>query len=265
MCLLALMPLMQLSAQEIQTPAQLLTDSAMVMTDSTTVMSTMRDSTAQKPQQHTGRPGAKKWEGHTEEKIYFISGFAVSADFVGLVMKAAGSTFSQLEVAGRLNIREKIFPIFELGVAEGNRVGNSKDNIFHTSAPYFRVGFDINANKKRTSNRLMVGFRFGYSSFDYDFTGPSLKDPVWGETIPLDMKDIKASAMWGEACFGFETKIWSFIRLGWNARYKFRFSQSHYEYGQPWYIPGYGPNGANCWGGTVNLIFDFGRTMKKGK
>lgn len=265
LCLLALMPLMQLSAQEIQTPAQLLTDSAMVMTDSTTVMSTMRDSTAQKPQQHTGRPGAKKWEGHTEEKIYFISGFAVSADFVGLVMKAAGSTFSQLEVAGRLNIREKIFPIFELGVAEGNRVGNSKDNIFHTSAPYFRVGFDINANKKRTSNRLMVGFRFGYSSFDYDFTGPSLKDPVWGETIPLDMKDIKASAMWGEACFGFETKIWSFIRLGWNARYKFRFSQSHYEYGQPWYIPGYGPNGANCWGGTVNLIFDFGRTMKKGK
>jgi hypothetical protein len=212
-----------------------------------------------------GRPGAMKWEGPKEEKLYFISGFGVSADVVGLVMKSAGSTFSQIEIAGRLNIREKIFPIFELGVAEGNRIGNSKDNEFHTTAPYFRAGFDINANKKRTSNRLMLGFRFGYSSFEYDFIGPAITDPVWGETIPIDMRGIDASAMWGEAVFGLEAKIWSFIRIGWNARYKFRFSQKYYEFGEPWYIPGFGPNGPNCWGGTVNLIFDFGRTMKKGK
>lgn len=212
-----------------------------------------------------GRPGAKQWQAQEEKKTYFLAGFAVSADFVGLVMKAAGSTFSQLEVAGRLNLKERVFPIFEIGLAEGNRTGNSKDNIFHTSAPYFRVGVDVNANKKRTSNRLMVGIRIGYSSFKYDYSGPPIEDPVWGGTIPLDMHGINASAVWGEAAIGFETKIWSFVRLGWNARYKFRMSQKHYEYGQPWYIPGYGPNGANCWGGTVNLIFDFGRTMKKGK
>lgn len=225
----------------------------------------IRDTTVVDTVKQTGRPGAMKWEEPKAEKIYFLAGFGVSADVVGLVMKAAGSTFSQLEIAGRLNIREKVFPIFELGLAESTRIGNSKDNVFHTSAPYFRVGFDVNANKKRASNRLMVGFRFGYSSFAYDFTGPSIQDPVWGETIPVDMKGVDASAMWGEACLGFEAKIWSFIRIGWNARYKFRFSQTHYEYGQPWYIPGYGPNVSNCWGGTVNLIFDFGRTMKKGK
>lgn len=247
-CALMFLPVICISAQEVQTSSI-----------------SVADTTSTKSSPQTGRPGAKKWEGPEKEKIYFISGFSVSADFVGLVMKVAGSTFSQLEVAGRLNIREKVFPIFELGMAESTREGNSKDNVFHTSAPYFRVGFDINANKKRTSNRLMVGFRFGYSSFKYNFTGPSIQDPVWGETIPVDMKDIDASAMWGEAALGFETKIWSFIRLGWNARYKFRFSQSHYEFGEPWYIPGYGPNGSNCWGGTVNLIFDFGRTMKKGK
>ena len=259
---LALLPLTHTHGQTEHGPEKVLTDTITTPTDSAV---TPTDTAAVVPSKPTGRPGAKKWEGPAEEKIYFISGFSVSADMVGLVMKAAGSTFSQLEIAGRLNIREKIFPIFELGLAEGNRVGNSKDNVFHTSAPYFRVGFDVNANKKRKSNRLMVGFRFGYSSFDYDFSGPSIKDPVWGETIPVDMKDIPASAMWGEACLGFEAKIWSFLRLGWNARYKFRFSQKHYEFGQPWYIPGFGPNGANCWGGTVNVIFDFGRTMKKGK
>ncbi len=213
----------------------------------------------------TGRPGAKKWEAPQKEKIYFFSGFAVSADFVGLVMKIASSTFSQLEIAARINLWERVFPIMEIGIAQGDRTGNSKENIFHTSAPYFRGGFDINVNKKRTSNRLMFGLRVGYSSFEYDYTGPSIKDPVWGETVILDMKDVSASALWLEGVIGFETKIWSFIRLGWNVRYKFRMSQKCYEYGQPWYIPGYGPNGANCWGGTVNLIFDFGRTMKKGK
>ncbi len=213
----------------------------------------------------TGRPGAKKWEGPEEEKIPVFAGFAVSADVVGLVMKAAGSTFSQLEIAGRINLWERIFPIFEIGLAESDRTGNSKDNIFHTSAPYFRGGIDVNANKKRTSNRLMLGLRIGYSSFNYDYTGPSITDPVWKEEIPLDMKDIPASALWLESVIGFETKVWSFLRLGWNLRYKFRLSQDCYEYGQPWYIPGYGPNGANCWGGTVNVIFDFGKTMKKGK
>lgn len=260
---LFLMPLAHTSAQVEQTSAGIEADTTAIAPaqGTQTATSTKVDTTTVT----TGRPGAKKWVGPEKEKIYFISGFGVSADVVGLVMKVAGSTFSQMEIAGRLNIREKVFPIFEFGLAESTREGNSKDNVFHTSAPYFRVGFDINANKKRTSNRLMVGFRYGYSSFNYDFTGPSLKDPVWGGTIPVDMKDTKASAMWGEACFGFETKIWSLLRLGWNLRYKFRFSQEHYEYGEPWYIPGYGPNGANCWGGTVNVIFDFGRTMKKGR
>lgn len=213
----------------------------------------------------TGRPGARQWVGPEKTKVPFFAGFAVSADIVGLVMKAAGSTFSQIEIAGRINLKEKVFPIVELGIGTGDREGNSKDNVFHTSAPYFRVGFDVNANKKRTSNRLMVGFRVGYSSSTYDFTGPSMTDPVWGVTLPVEMTDVNVSAVWGEMCLGFETKIWSFLRLGWNGRYKFRFSQKTYEYGQPWYIPGYGPNGANCWGGTVNVIFDFGRTMKKGK
>ena len=213
----------------------------------------------------TGRKGAMKWEEPKKEKLYFFSGFAVSADIVGFAMKAMGSRFSQMEIAGRLNIREKIFPIVELGVADAERAGNSKDNIFSCTAPYYRVGFDINANKKRKSNRLMVGARLGYSAFKYNFVGPSMTDPVWGETMPVNMTNIDASALWGEAILGFEAKIWSFFRVGWNLRYKFRFKQNHYEFGEPWYIPGYGPNGANCWGGTVNLIFDFGRTMKKGR
>lgn len=206
-----------------------------------------------------------KWVEPAKEKNYFLSGFAFGGDVVGLVMKAAGSTWSQFEVMGRLSLKEKVFPIFEFGVGTSTRTGYTTDNSFHTSAPYFRGGFDINCNKKRRSNRFMVGFRVGYSSFSYDYYNPDQEDPVWKVPAPVDMKDLSGSAVWGEAVLGFEAKIWSFIRIGWNGRYKFLFTKDHYEYGQPWYIPGYGITGNNCWGGTANIIFEFGRSMKKGR
>ncbi len=209
-----------------------------------------------------------KWvepEKDKKEKQYFLSGFAFGGDVVGLVMKAAGSTWSQFEIMGRLSLKEKVFPIFEFGVGTSTRSGNTTNNSFHTSAPYFRGGFDINCNKRRRSNRFMLGFRVGYSSFSYDYSNPDQEDPVWKVPVPVDMKDLSGSAVWGEAVLGFEAKIWSFIRIGWNGRYKFLFTKKHYEYGQPWYIPGYGINGSNCWGGTANVIFEFGRSMKKGR
>lgn len=212
-----------------------------------------------------GRIIPTKWVEPEKEKKYFLTGFAFGGDLVGPVMKAAGSTWSQLEIMGRISLREKVFPIFEFGVGTSTRVGNTTSNRFHTSAPYFRGGLDINCNKKRRSNRFMVGFRIGYSSFSYDYSNPDQADPVWKEPVPLDIKDLSGSAAWGEAVLGFEAKIWSFIRIGWNGRYKFLFTKKHYEYGEPWYIPGYGINGSNCWGGVANIIFEFGRSMKKGR
>lgn len=206
-----------------------------------------------------------KWVEPVKEKNYFLSGFAFGGDVVGLVMKAAGSTWSQFEIMGRLSLKEKVFPIFEFGVGTSTRTGYTTDSRFHTSSPYFRGGFDINCNKKRRSNRFMVGFRVGYSSFSYDYSNPGQEDPVWKVPAPVDMKDLSGSAVWGEAVLGFEAKVWSFVRIGWNGRYKFLFTKDHYEYGQPWYIPGYGITGNNCWGGTANIIFEFGRSMKKGR
>ena len=193
-------------------------------------------------------------------KDYFVQGGDVSVDLVGLFMRMTSCKFSQMEIAGRVNLKGKLFPLFEFGLAKSHREGGSKNNVFETQAPYFRVGFDINMNKKRyNKNRFMIGFRLGYSKFTYDFTAEGQVDPVWGTRQDVNMTGLDGSALWGEGVLGFETRIWRFIHLGWNGRYKFRFTQKSYEYGEPWYVPGYGPNGTNCWGGTVNVIFEFGR------
>ena len=59
--------------------------------------------------------------------------------------------------------------------------------------------------------------------------------------------------------------IRSIIRMGWSIRYKSRLSLSYPDGGEPYYIPGFGKNDGNAWGGTVNIIFDVGKTAKKVK
>ena len=49
---------------------------------------------------------------------------------------------------------------------------------------------------------------------------------------------------------------------GYNVRYRLRLSQSGNEWGDPWYVPGFGRNGGTTWGGTVNLTFDVGKSAR---
>lgn len=191
-----------------------------------------------------------------------FGGVAVSADVVGLFMKVANSRFSNMEAAARLNFREKYFPIVELGIGDCTKEGGENESRFSTTAPYFRVGMDYNFNKKMNGNRMFGGIRYGFSRYNYDYENPDFQDPVWGDEIPLYLKSMKGRNQWLELVVGVETRLWSIVRLGWDLRYKARLAQKVSDYGEPWYVPGYGRNVAPTFGGTVKLIFDVGKTAK---
>ena len=152
-------------------------------------------------------------------KAPLFCGAAVFADLSGPVMKAVGARYDQLEIGARLNFRDHYFPICELGIGESDREGRENNNTFHTRAPYFRVGLDYNLNKKHNGNRLMIGLRYAFSSFQFDFSDPDFQDPVWKGETGLTLKDMKGHTGWIEAGIGCETKLWKFIRLGWSLRY----------------------------------------------
>ena len=193
----------------------------------------------------------------SQEKAPVFAGVSVSADLVGAVMKFANSDYSQMEVAARLNFREKYFPVFEMGYGSSDYEGAETGNTFKTQAPYFRIGLDYNFTKKWwKGNRLYAGIRYGFTSFKYDISSPDFIDPVWGTEYPFVFKDISANAHWGEVVFGIETRIWKFFHIGWNVRYKARLGTKKSPIGDPWYIPGYGKYGNSCLGGTFNIIFD---------
>lgn len=195
-------------------------------------------------------------------KAPLFMGVAVQVDLAGPVMKAIGTKFDQLECGARVNFRDKYFPLVELGIGECEREGEQNANHFKTRAPYFRVGMDYNFNKKHNGNRFFAGLRYGFSSYTYDFTNADFQDPVYGGGTGLDLSGQKTNMHWAEASIGCETKLWSFIRLGWTFRFKVRMSEKDTSYGSPYYAPGFGKNGSTTWGGTCNLIFDIGKKFK---
>ncbi|MDM8146617.1 DUF6048 family protein [Bacteroides eggerthii] len=194
--------------------------------------------------------------GTDKEKVPVFCGLSVSVDLVGAVMKAINSDFAQTEAALRLNFKEKYFPVFELGYGFSDYVSEETDKCSKTNAPYMRIGMDYNFTKKRNGNRLYAGIRYGFSHFRYDLADASYRDPVWNQPLPFYLNGEAGNAQWGEAVFGLETRLWKFIQLGWNLRYKKRFSQHVSKQGAPWYLPGFGKNGSTCFGGTFNLIFE---------
>ncbi len=198
-------------------------------------------------------------EPEKKEKQPLLSGVAVSADVVGFAMKAVGAKFANMEVGARINILDKFFPVAELGIGDCSRKGGETGNTFSTTSPYMRFGLDYNFNKKHNGNRIFGLIRYGFSSFKYDVGNETFTDPVYLITVPLNLNGEKATGQWLEFGVAVETKLWRFIRLGWSMRYKFRLSLKCPEEGNPYFIPGFGKNDSNGWGGTVNLIFDVGK------
>ena len=200
-----------------------------------------------------------------KDKAPLLSGVAVSADLLGFIQKVAGSKYTNMEVAARINFIDKYFVIGELGIGDCHREGAETGNTFSATAPFMRFGLDYNFNKKHNGNRLFGVFRYGFSSFKYDIGNEVFTDPVYGTTGSLELNGQKATAQWLEFGVGIETKLWSIVRLGWSLRYKMRLDLSHPDGGEPYFVPGFGKNDDNGWGGTINLVFDVGKTAKKAK
>ena len=208
---------------------------------------------------------AREKKKERTERAPLLSGVAVSADLLGFAQKVIGSKYTNMEVGARINFIDKYFVVAELGIGDCHREGAETGNTFDATAPYMRFGLDYNFNKKHNGNRLFGTFRYGFSSFKYDIGNEAFTDPVYGTTGPLKLNGESATGQWLEFGLGIETKLWRIVRLGWSLRYKMRLDLSHPDGGEPYFVPGFGKNDDNGWGGSINLIFDVGKTAKKAK
>lgn len=191
------------------------------------------------------------------DSVPFFRGFAVSADLVGLAQMQFGD-YGQYEGALRLNLHDQYFPIVEVGVGRANHQDDEVTGItYKTSAPYFRVGLDVNIMKnKHAPNRIYAGVRYGYTSYKVNIDRQPFPDPVWKWETSYGVVDEPCSQHWAEILFGIDAKIAGPLHLGWSARYRNRLSHNDGQMEKTWYVPGYGIQDTSTLGVTFNVSID---------
>jgi hypothetical protein len=208
---------------------------------------------------------------HTAEvdtvKVNFFNGIAVHAELIGAIQMIA-SDHGQLEAGLRLNLKDRYFPAFEIGIGKADEKDEYiDDSWFKTRAPYFRIGCDYNIlRNKHDPYKAFVGLRYGFSRFDYDTTVGKItqieddpateEDESSTETTYTDYKGLNGTYHWLEAVFGVDAKIWGPLHLGWDVRYRRALTNKHSDVAEPWYIPGFGNKKTAGFTATFNLTFN---------
>lgn len=200
--------------------------------------------------------GSKTAIAEKDDSIALVRGIAVSADIIGLA-QIAFSDYGQYEAALRINLKDKYYPVFELGYGTADASDPSTHLSYKTSAPYAKAGVDFNiARNKHDDYRIYAGVRYALTYYKFDVNSDGLKDPVWGENAEFAAKGVKANYHWMEGVFGVDAKIAGPLRLGWSVRYRRRIAHSDGTMGGTWYVPGYGKQGSTRISGTFNVIFE---------
>lgn len=212
------------------------------------------DVSAQKPRNNTQE---KIHANSVDDSIPFFRGFQVKADMVGLVQKMV-SDYGQYEAGVRVNLRDKYFPVIELGLGKADHTDIITQTSYDASAPYGKIGMDFNIMKnKHDIYRVLIGLRYAYTSFKFNVEHADLTDPVWGGTTPFVGHDIKANFHWAEVLAGVDAKIWGPLHLGWSVRYKRRLKYDNGDLGNVWYVPGFGKQGSSRITGTFDISLEF--------
>ena len=220
---------------------------------------------------HTPKRDQKKTDVTEIDTIPFYNGTYVGVDLYGIGSKLLGGDFMSSEVSIAVNLKNKFIPTVEFGMGGTDTWSETGIHYKSKAAPFFRIGVDYNtmAKKKEKNSYLYAGIRYAFSSFKYDVStlpaddpiwgdnigNPSLGDDYWGGSIPFNHPGMKASVQWLEIVLGVKVRIYKNFNMGWSVRMKYKTSASTGEYGDPWYVPGYGKYKSNNMGITYSLIY----------
>ena len=197
------------------------------------------------------------------EQPAFFQGMALTVEVGSPLAHALGTAALNGEAGLRFNLRNKYFPIAELGYSKYDDTNKDTKIQYKTSAPYLKVGADMNMLRdKNQGNRLMVGLRVGYTNYKFDVYGPEMTDPVWNTSVPMAYEDVSSDRLWLEVVLGLESEIVKHFHMGFSVRYKHKLHEKMPSNANPYYVPGFG-NTDNGFRATYNLYFDLTKKVKK--
>ncbi len=158
------------------------------------------------------------------------------------VMRCLGQHYGLIGFWGELSIHNWIKPIVEAGLGQADSTPDNGNFTYKSSmAPYFKIG--VNYNFLYNSNpdySVYLGVRYGLSNFSYEVTDVTVSQGYWGDDIAMSVPSQRVTAGYFEAALGLRVMIWKNVGIGWDVRMHKVIHQTAAQYGNPWYIPGFG-------------------------
>lgn len=162
------------------------------------------------------------------------------------VMRAFGQKYGIADAWVELSLHNRYKPVVEVGLGTAKNTPAGMNFTYRSPlSVYFRIGANYNfLFNSNPDYSFFAGVRYGFSPFSYSVDDVSLKPGYWGDGASFNIPAQHAAVGWLEVVAGLRVKIWGPISAGWTVRYKSILHRSHCEYGDPWYVPGFGSPGA---------------------
>lgn len=195
----------------------------------------------------------------------FFRGIYLSADVFGYIYPIfVKDKYYSAEVSAAVNLKNRFFPVVEVGFGHTDMVSQLYEIGYRTQAPYYRIGMDYNMQYENGKpNYIYLGGRIGYTSFDYSVDAPALKDPIWGGEAPMQLPDMPCRTVWAEAVGGVRAEIAKNFYMGWSLRYRYPIYKGPIANGGPWYIPGFGASSKAAFGATYSITYYLNFSKKR--
>ena len=166
------------------------------------------------------------------------------------VMRIFGQDYGIASAWAELSLHNRYKPFVEVGLGSASHEGPNNNYRYRSPmSVFFKIGASYNfLFNSNPDYQLYAGVRFGFSPFSYAVDDVVLNSEYWGETSRFDIPSQNATASWFEIGLGLRVKIWGPISAGWKFKYHSLSHCSKGQYGEPWYIPGYGTRGSSITG-----------------
>lgn len=178
----------------------------------------------------TLQAGAQQWKG-----------LSVGADLSRFLVPVIDSTRYGWEVSGDFELLKDMFVVAEIG--SQNTAFKHPNYQYQAGGAYTRLGVDYNYMKHLdpiSTDQLLVGLRYGFTTFWHQADQIIVNDPVWGNFTggSLDRKWLGAN--WLEITTGMRAELLRNLYLGWSVRFRINIWQQPDASMQPYHVPGYG-------------------------
>lgn len=183
-------------------------------------------------------------EKEPKHKAPLFGGLLLTADIASPVMNLFGQQYGNYEVALEADFFHRFFPVVEIGIGYADNTPDD-NNYTYKCAPslYGRVGMNYNFFYNNGSESFFsLGARYGLTYFSYSWDNVRIDEPYWGSEAIVSIPGQKAFAHWAELVVALRVQVYKDFYMGWSGRYRFMIGCGSSAYGEPMFVPGFGPS-----------------------